>query len=339
MIEPLVSIVVPVYNGARFLRESLDSILRQTYPRTEVIVLDDASKDETPSIVTSYGDRIRSVRHEPNRGGFGNMNAGIALATGDMVAIYHADDVYEPTIVEREVSFLNAHPDVGTVFCLDVFIDATGQEYGRVTLPSELQRKDVLAYPDVVNALLRWKNRFLRAPGAMLRRSTYEAIGVFREEFGIAADLDLWLRAARHSGIGMLHEYLYRYRHFHGNWSQQYQYLRTEADTFFTVMDHWLASGERTHASPRALADFEGQRAEEYLMNAVALYIKGDMMRARQTVNAVRWRAILAASTIQRARMLALLGVLRALCPLPRIGAVSDALHARWYPHGSGTIA
>jgi glycosyltransferase involved in cell wall biosynthesis len=330
MTEPLVSVVVPVYNGARFLRESLDSILRQTYPRTEVIVLDDASKDETPSIIASYGDRIRSVRNERNRGGFGNMNAGIALATGDLVAIYHADDVYEPTIVEREVSFLNAHPDIGTVFCLDVFIDATGHEYGRVMLPPELERKDVLAYPDVLNALLRWKNRFLRAPGAMLRRSTYGAIGVFREEFGIAADLDLWLRAARHSGIGMLHEYLYRYRHFHGNWSQQHQYLRTEADTFFTVMDHWLASGERPHASPRA---------QEYLMNAVALYIKGEMTRARQAVNAVRWRTILAASTIQRARMLVLLGVLRALCRLPRIGPVSDALHARWYPHGSGTIA
>ena len=339
MTDPLVSIVVPVYNGARFLRESLDSILRQTYPRTEVIVLDDGSKDETPAIIASYGSRVRAIRHERNRGGFGNMNAGVALATGDLIAIYHADDVYEPTIVEREVAFLNAHPSVGTVFCLDVFIDATGREYGRLTLPPDLQRKDVLEYRDVLNALLRWKNRFLRAPGAMLRRSTYAAIGTFREDFGIAADLDLWLRAARHSGIGLLHEYLYRYRHFHGNWSQQHQYLRTEPDTFFTVIDSWLASGERTHASERALADFDGQRAEERLMNAVALYIKGDMVRARRTVDAVHARTILAASTIQRGRLLALLALLRTLCRLPRIARVSDALHARWYPHGSGTIA
>ena len=339
MTEPLVSIVVPVYNGARFLRESLDSILRQTYSRTEVIVLDDASKDETPSIIASYGDRVRAVRHEQNRGGFGNMNAGVALARGDFVAIYHADDLYEPTIVEREVAFLAAHPTIGTVFCLDVFIDATGREYGRLTLPPELRDKEVLEYRDVLNALLRWKNRFLRAPGAMLRRSTYEAIGTFREGFGIAADLDLWLRAARHSGIGMLHEYLYRYRHFHGNWSQQHQYLRTEPDTFFTVMDNWLASGERSQASAKALADFSGQRSEERLMNAVALYIKGDMERARKTVDAVHARSIMAASTIQRGRMLALLTLLRTLCRLPRIARVSDALHARWYPRGSGTTA
>src|SRR5215207_5945028 len=106
MSQPLVTIAVPVYNGARHLRESLDSILQQTYARTEVIVLDDASKDETPIITASYGDRIRVVRHEKNLGGFGNMNAGIKLATGDLFAIYHADDVYESTIVEREVEYL-----------------------------------------------------------------------------------------------------------------------------------------------------------------------------------------------------------------------------------------
>src|SRR5215216_4504313 len=119
MTQPLVTIAVPVYNGARHLRESLDSILGQTYPRTEVIVLDDASTDETPAITASYGARIRLVRNSKNLGGFGNMNAGIRLATGSLFAIYHADDVYEPAIVEREVAFLESHPKLGAVFCLD----------------------------------------------------------------------------------------------------------------------------------------------------------------------------------------------------------------------------
>ena len=265
MSSPLVTIAVPVYNGARHLRESLDSLLGQTYPRTEVIVLDDASKDDTPAILASYGDRIRVVRNEKNLGGFGNMNAGVKLAAGELIAIYHADDVYEPMIVEREVDYLRAHPTVGAVFCLDTFIDAESHEYGRLQLPPDLARNDVLTYEDVLNALLRWKNRFLRAPGAMIRRSTYDAVGLFREQFGIASDLDMWLRIARYSGIGLLHEYLFRYRHFHGNWSQQYQYLRTEPDAFFRVVDAWLASGERAHAAPDALAAYEGQRAEEHL--------------------------------------------------------------------------
>jgi glycosyltransferase involved in cell wall biosynthesis len=331
MSQPLVTIAVPVYNGARHLRESLDSILQQTYQRTEVIVLDDASKDETPTIVASYGDRIRAVRHEKNLGGFGNMNAGIKLATGDLFAIYHADDVYEPTIVEREVAFLDAHPKLGAVFCLDTFIDGTGREYGRLKLPPDIADLPVLTYEVVLNALLRWKNRFLRAPGAMFRRAMFDEIGLFREQFGIATDLDMWLRIARYSGIGLLHEYLFHYRHFHGNWSQQYQYLRTEQDAFFRVLDAWLASGERTHASPEALAAFEGQRAEEHLMNAVAFYIRGDMSDARRLVGGVRPSAIASGGTINRPRIMALWAALGVLTRLPRIGAVSDAFHRRWY--------
>jgi glycosyltransferase involved in cell wall biosynthesis len=328
---PLVTIAVPVYNGARHLRESLDSILDQSYPRTEIVVLDDASTDETPAITASYGDRIRVVRHARNRGGFGNMNAGVEMATGDLIAIYHADDVYERTIVEREVAFLDAHPTVGAVFCLDTFIDANGHEYGRLQLPPDLVRSDVLTYEDVLNALLRWKNRFLRAPGAMIRRSTYDAVGLFREQFGIASDLDMWLRIARYSGIGLLHEYLFRYRHFHGNWSQQYQYLRTEPDAFFRVVDAWLASGERARAAPDALAAYEGQRAEEHLMNAVAYYIRGDLADARRLARGVSPTAILSGGTISRGRILALWALIGAASHLPRIDALSDAFHRRYY--------
>ena len=331
MSSPLVTIAVPVYNGARHLRESLDSLLGQTYPRTEVIVLDDASKDDTPAILASYGDRIRVVRNEKNLGGFGNMNAGVKLAAGELIAIYHADDVYEPMIVEREVDYLRAHPTVGAVFCLDTFIDAESHEYGRLQLPPDVARNDVLTYEDVLNALLRWKNRFLRAPGAMIRRSTYDAVGLFREQFGIASDLDMWLRIARYSGIGLLHEYLFRYRHFHGNWSQQYQYLRTEPDAFFRVVDAWLASGERAHAAPDALAAYEGQRAEEHLMNAVAYYIRGDLADARRLARGVSPTAILSGGTISRGRILALWALIGAASRLPRIGALSDAFHRRYY--------
>jgi glycosyltransferase involved in cell wall biosynthesis len=337
MTQPLVTIAVPVYNGARHLRESLDSILGQTYPRTEVIVLDDASTDETPAITASYGARIRLVRNSKNLGGFGNMNAGIRLATGSLFAIYHADDVYEPTIVEREVAFLESHPKLGAVFCLDTFIDGDGREYGRLRLPHEIATKDVLTYDDVLNTLLRRKNRFLRAPGAMFRRQMFDEIGLFREQFGIASDLDMWLRIARYSGIGLLHEYLFHYRHFHGNWSQQYQYLRTETDAFFRVVDAWLASGERPHATPDALAAYEGHRAEEQLMNAVAYYIRGDMADARRLTGSVNPGSIARGGTINRPRIMALWAAMGILSRLPRIGAVSDAFHRRWYARTAPT--
>src|SRR5262245_46403552 len=125
----LVSVVVPVWNGARYLRESLDSILAQTYRPIEVLVMDDASTDETPEILASYGPAVRTRRQGTNRGQFDNVNDGIALAGGEWIAVYHADDVYRPEIVEREAEFLERHPEAGAVFCLDAWIDAEGREY------------------------------------------------------------------------------------------------------------------------------------------------------------------------------------------------------------------
>src|SRR5882672_1963255 len=84
---PLVSIVVPVFNGERYLRESLDSILAQTYSRTEIIVMDDASTDGTAEIIASYGGRISHYRQPQNRGIYGNMNDGIAGSQGELIAI------------------------------------------------------------------------------------------------------------------------------------------------------------------------------------------------------------------------------------------------------------
>jgi len=330
MSRPLVTVVVPVYNGARYLRESLDSIVGQTYAPTEIIVLDDASTDETPTIIASFAGRVRHVRHPRNMGQFPNINAGIAMAAGELVSVYHADDVYEPTIVERSAAFLESHPEAGAVFSLDVFIDAQGREYGRLELPPEMRGQRILTFRDVVNAVLLRKNRFLRTPGAMVRRRVYESVGGFLDTFGIAGDFEMWLRIARRYPLGLLDEYLFRYRHFHGNLSHHYQYLRTSPDSFFAVMDRYLAEGARAVATDSALAAYEGHRAEEVLMNAVNLYISGDVGSARRLVDTVSPRTLMAARTIQRPRLVALRAILGVLTRVPRIGVVSDIMHRRW---------
>src|SRR2546426_2388988 len=145
--RPLVSVVVSVFNGEAHLRESLDSILEQTYPRLEVIVVDDASTDTTPAILASYGDRIRVHRQSATRGIYGNANDGIAVAQGELVGVFHADDVYLPELVEREVDWLERHPQAGAVFCSDVFIDGEGHELGRLELPPEVRGNRPLDYP------------------------------------------------------------------------------------------------------------------------------------------------------------------------------------------------
>lgn len=333
MTQPLVTVLVPVHNGAKYLRQSLDSIVDQTYPTIEVVVLDDASTDETPAIVASYGDRVRAVRHPHNLGQFGNVNAGIALARGEFVAVFHADDVYEPHIVEREAAFLLTHPNAGAVFCLDTFIDPAGNEYGRLTLPPEVAEATLLDYSALLEALLLWKNRVLRAPGAMVRRSVYAEVGGFDPSYEIGADLEMWLRIARRHPVGLLHEHLFRYRHFHGNLSHHYRHLRSTPDVFFRILDEHLDERGRPVLTERALAAFEGHRTEEHLLNAVSLYIAGDVAAARRRLAPLRTRVIVAADTLQRGRLIALLWLMRTFCRLPRIAMLSDAFQRRWYGH------
>ena len=249
---PRVSIVVPVYNGAPFLRECLNSLVAQTWPRRDILVMDDAS-DETPAIVASFGDSINSFRQPVNRGQFSNAEDGVERATGEYIAVYHADDIYDADIVEREVQFLEGHPESGLVFPLIRLIDAGGREYGRLELPRALRGRETLAYADVLNSVMNYKNVFMATPGAMARAGLYRDAGGFRTGFGSAADLDMWLRCARLTRIGLLERHLLRHRHTSGSQGQSYQVRRTVSENFFAVVDHELASYGGSMATPAFL--------------------------------------------------------------------------------------
>ncbi len=159
---PLVSIVVPVFNGEKYLRTSLDSIVNQTYPRIEILVMDDASTDSTPEIIGGYGNKVQHIRQSQNKGQFDNVNDGLDIARGKYTAIYHADDLYDSKIVEREVEFLEKHAEVGAVFCYDIFINAEGREYNRLTISKELRTKSCLDYHTVLNGIQNIKTAFYR---------------------------------------------------------------------------------------------------------------------------------------------------------------------------------
>ena len=127
---PLVSIIVPVSNGEKYLRESLDFILAQTYSPCEILVMNDASTDSTLDIIATDTHRLRHHSQSQNKGQYQIVNEALSMVQGTYIAVYHADDVYEPSIVQKEVEFFENHPEVGAVFCQDIFIDAEGNEYG-----------------------------------------------------------------------------------------------------------------------------------------------------------------------------------------------------------------
>jgi glycosyltransferase involved in cell wall biosynthesis len=329
---PLVSILLPSYNAARFLREALDSILFQTYKNIEIILLDDASTDATPQIAAEYAGRITYIRGANNVGIYDNVNVGIARARGDLIATYHADDVYLPTIVEAQVAYLDAHPDVGAVFCSDIFVDAKGVEYDRLVLPPEVKGERPLDYQTVLNAMLTYKNRFLMCPTAMVRASVYRDVGMYLQaRYQNTSDLEMWLRIARRHSIAILESHLMKYRHFHGNSSQRYHHLRTSVENYFVILDERLAAGGRALATRRALVNYEAHRSEDRLMAAISSYIKDELPRGRRILREVRIGVIVRARQVQRWRLVVLFVGMWGLLRLPRMETMAQAMYNRWH--------
>jgi GT2 family glycosyltransferase len=330
--RPLVSVVVPSYNSARYVREAVDSMLAQTYPNIEILLLDDASSDETPGIAASYGDRITYIRQPKNLGIYENVNSGIARANGEFIATYHADDVYLAEMVETQVNYLQAHPEVGGVFCADTWMDAEGREYGRLVLPPQICGERPLPYATVLNALLSMKNRFLVSPTLMVPAAVQREVGLYRQDrYRNTADLDMWLRIARRYPIAVLESYLMKYRHFHSNSSQRYHRLRTAPENFFIILDDYLAQGDRALATPEALVSYEAHRSEDRLMAAISHYIKGELPEGRAALAKVRIGAILRSPYVQRTRLLLLAAAMWLVLRLPRVSLLADRMHERWH--------
>lgn len=110
-----VSIIIPVYNGERYVSEAIDSVLNQTYKDFEIIVIDDGSKDDTLNILRMYGEKIRWESQE-NKGQASAINEGIKMAKGKYIAYLDADDVCLPERLKIQVKYLDEHPDVGLVY-------------------------------------------------------------------------------------------------------------------------------------------------------------------------------------------------------------------------------
>src|SRR5262249_2428536 len=111
MHHDLISCIVPVFNGERYLREALDSILAQTYQPLELIVLDDGSTDGTAALVAGYGERIRYL-WQANAGEAGARNRGLSIAQGEFVAFLDADDLWHPEKLRRQLARLHDRPEL-----------------------------------------------------------------------------------------------------------------------------------------------------------------------------------------------------------------------------------
>jgi glycosyltransferase involved in cell wall biosynthesis len=202
MARPLVSVVVPVYNGEKYLRQAIDSALGQTYQPLQVVVVDDGSTDASPTVVASYGERARSIR-QPNAGVARARNAGLAAADGELVAFLDQDDWWLPEKVARQVECFQANPDLGLVHTgILQYSESSGGFIEGVydTGPSPLLQghcyERLLLGNGVYNS------------SVMIRKAVIEKAGLFDPGIpgNTCQDYDLWLRIARHYPFGYVAE-------------------------------------------------------------------------------------------------------------------------------------
>jgi len=183
---PLVSIVIPSLNQGRFLRETIESVLKQTYPRIEYLVVDGGSTDESVSVLRSYGDRVRWTS-EPDRGQADAINKGFARSTGEIRAYLNSDDVLLPMAVERVVQHLQAHPACDLVYGRARYIDERGVVTGMYETTEysfgRLMRQNCICQPAAF-----WRSRI------------GDLVGPFDNDLVYALDYDYWLRIDRSGG-------------------------------------------------------------------------------------------------------------------------------------------
>lgn len=193
----LVSIVLPSFNGEKYIKQSIESCLNQTYKNIELIVVDDCSSDRTPEIVKSFPqENIRYLRNEANLGLAKSLNVGFKQAKGEYLTWASDDNYYSDDAIKTMVEYLDLHPETGFVYSNFYQIDENGdiKKIFRTAGPDEIEMKNCIG------------------PSFLYRRSVYEEIGGYNPDFFLAEDYEYWLRVNKKFKINKIEGYLCYYR-------------------------------------------------------------------------------------------------------------------------------
>ena len=182
---PTISVIIPVYNGEKTIRGTINSILNQTFDNLEVLVIDDGSTDSTGEIVNSIIDPRLQIFSYPNAGISTNRNRGLAKASGEFIAFIDADDLWASDKLEMQLKVLLKYPKAAVAYCWTDYIDAEGK-----FLKSG---KRITETGDVYSKLL-VSNFLENGSNPLIRSAAFNSVGGFDESLTVAEDWDMWLR-------------------------------------------------------------------------------------------------------------------------------------------------
>ena len=212
---PKVSVVIPAYNAMTYLPETLESVVMQTFTDFEVLIVDDGSSDHIRQWASQITDsRVKLIKQE-NQGLSGTRNTGVAQAQGEYVAFLDADDLWEPTKLEKQIRCLEDNPAVGLAYTWTALMDELGLPTGRVMTSNaegnvwkQIVERNIIDFPSSV----------------VVRRCCFD-VGLFDRNLRSVEDWDMWIRLASRYPFAVIKEPLVRYRLHSSNMSKNWQVM------------------------------------------------------------------------------------------------------------------
>jgi glycosyltransferase involved in cell wall biosynthesis len=240
-ITPLVSIIIPVHNRAQFVGKTVASILAQDFKDYEIIIVNDASTDNTAQVLSHFDDHVQVIALETNIGPAAARNLALEKSRGEMIAFLDSDDLWRPNMLSTTVSYLLRNPEIDLVCGACDEIDETGKRIRKVNWPSTFQP---LADTDFL-ALLTLRGNLITVASLLIRRKCFECCGIFDTTLKRSMDWDLWLRMAGHGHkIAFIDVHVAHYRRHRGNITRDPQSMEQAANQILAkaFADHQTAA-------------------------------------------------------------------------------------------------
>lgn len=283
--EPYVRVMVPSFNNADFISQTLQSLINQNYKNYDINVLDNASTDNTENLIKEYirKSNINYIKNEKNIGACQNFNNCLNYYKDcEFLAIFHSDDVYDLNILKYEIDYLLSHPEAVAVFAEAKIIDQKNKIIGSFEVPKNLITKELYDFKDIFSEFLKKGNFFIICPTFMIKTSIIEEIGKFNCRFGKAIDIEMWLRILGKYKIGIVKKKLIYRRMSMINDTTTYNYLRTSRSDFFKVMNYYLLRNCYFSNNYKLLRQYKFQKSFDNFRRSYHLFLLGNLKKSKR---------------------------------------------------------
>lgn len=219
--HPTISVCVPIFNGSKYIKKTLDSLIQQTYQNWEAIIIDDESQDDTVEIIKPFlkkEKRFRFFQNSQNIGMVKNWNKTLDYVQGEYVCFLHQDDFYDKSFLHETLDYFQKNPSLGMVFTANYNVNQRGKPF-EINRP--FNRNQILDLEDFVQNLHQ-KGNFIKFPTVVIKSQVYQEIGKYDENLHLTVDLEMWLRISLSYQIGYLNQNLVFYRLHQTNVSNLY---------------------------------------------------------------------------------------------------------------------